>query len=275
MEQTIDSILLFVPFDWMLHRQLTSRFKEVRHLRWVGISPFKAFQSFNMSGSSVQTRFSQACTAKRPFCHCTCLPVPASVGGAQSRCTRTDYAEQVVSHRVLFERSIERFRVGIRALEDLSGNRRAGWLYHPIELWVLVGACLGSAAPWKSSEFDKKPGACGAYAILCCPHEWLLIASRPGQGLLGPAKQNPFRSRLPLASAGAWNWLFSGAVRAAWIGLVFLSMALRLSRWAAVLLELPRRRQETWNSSQVRDVPAWQWWAWFKLQNNTRIHVKM
>lgn len=31
--------------------------------------------------------------------------------------------------------------------------------------------------------------------------------------------------------------------RAAWIGLVFLSMALRLSRWAAVLLELPRRRR--------------------------------
>ena len=93
----------------------------------------------------------------------------------------------------------------------LNGNTRAGWLYHPIELWVLVGACLGWAAPWKSSEFDKKPGACGAYAILCCPHEWLLIASRPAQGLLGPAKQNPFRSRLPLASAGAWNWLFAGA----------------------------------------------------------------
>ena len=42
MEQTIGSVLLFVPFNQMLHRQLTSRFKEVRHLRWVGISPFKA-----------------------------------------------------------------------------------------------------------------------------------------------------------------------------------------------------------------------------------------
>ena len=107
----------------------------------------------------------------------------------------------------------------------LNGNRRTGWLYHPIELWVLAR---------------------------------------------GTAKQNPFWSRLPLASAGAWNWFFSGALcwskgwimlnmsnsqrtsedqkdwRAAWIGLVFLSMAPRSSRWAAVLVrELPRRRQET------------------------------
>ena len=35
------------------------------------------------------------------------------------------------------------------------------------------------------------------------------------------------------------------------------SMALRSSRWAAVLvLELPRRRRETRTSIQVRDIPA-------------------
>ena len=46
----------------------------------------------------------------------------------------------------------------------------------------------------KSSELDKKSGACGAYAILCCPHEWLLIASRPGQGLglVGPPSRTRF-----------------------------------------------------------------------------------
>ena len=39
---------------------------------------------------------------------------------------------------------------------------------------------------------------------MCCPHEWLLIASRPGQGLglVGPPSRTRF-DRLPLASAGA------------------------------------------------------------------------
>ena len=35
--------------------------------------------------------------------------------------------------------------------------------------------------------------------------------------------------------------------------------ALRSSQWAAVLVqELPRRRRETRNSSQVRDIPSWE-----------------
>ena len=40
-------------------------------------------------------------------------------------------------------------------------------------------------------------------------------------------------------------------------GVEVFTIALRSSRWAAVLvLELPRRRRETRNSSQVRDIPA-------------------
>ena len=44
------------------------------------------------------------------------LPVLASAGGAQSRCTRTDSAEQAVLHRAVSERSTERFSVRITAL---------------------------------------------------------------------------------------------------------------------------------------------------------------
>ena len=139
----------------------------------------------------------------------------------------------------------------------LNWNTRAGWLYHPIELWVLVGACLGSAAPWKSSEFDKKPGACGACAVLMSGC-WFPRGQGKGQGSCD-------RQAEPVSIAFALGlcWGLKLALfwcRAAWIGLVFLSMALRLSRWAAVLArELPRQRRETRNSSQVRDVPAWQW----------------
>ena len=48
------------------------------------------------------------------FYHCTGLVVPASVGGAQSRCTRADSA--VVLQRALLERSTARFSVRITAL---------------------------------------------------------------------------------------------------------------------------------------------------------------
>ena len=131
MEQAIDSVLLFVPFDYTNAASPVNQ--QIQGSQTFALGRDFPLQSFNMSGSSVQTRFSQTCTAKRPFCHCTsCLTVPASAGGAQSRCTRTVFAGQVVSHRAVFERSIERFRVGIRALEDacisdrVNGNRRAG-----------------------------------------------------------------------------------------------------------------------------------------------------
>ena len=108
MEQTTDSVLLFVPFDSMLHhhRRLANRFKEVKQFPWVGISPWKSQQLWIQNSS----RLAQTCTAKRPFCHCAGLPVPASAGVAQSRCTRTDFCR--VLHRAVFKRStIERFRV--------------------------------------------------------------------------------------------------------------------------------------------------------------------
>ena len=46
----------------------------------------------------------------------------------------------------------------------------------------------------------------------------------------------------------------------------------RLSRWAAVVLELPRRRRETRNSSPVRDT-AWQRWVWLNLRHGFRTCV--
>ena len=94
----------------MLHHRLTSRFKEVRHLRWVGIYPFKASTCLD--------------PAVKQGSHRLALPsarfaiAPAAFQSLRSAGARTVFAEQVVSHRAVFERSIERFRVGIRALED-------------------------------------------------------------------------------------------------------------------------------------------------------------
>ena len=114
----------------MLHRQLTSRFKEVRHLRWVGISPFKASTCLDPAFKQGSHRLALP-SARFAIAPAAFQSLP-SAGGAQSRCTRTVFAEQVVMHRAVFERSLERFRVGIRALEDarisdrVNGNTRAG-----------------------------------------------------------------------------------------------------------------------------------------------------
>ena len=98
----------------MLHRQLTSRFKEVRHLRWVGISPFKASTcldpAFKQGSHRLALPSARFAIAPPAFRSLRQPGVPSQ--GAP------DYAEQVVSHRAVFESPIERFRVGIRALED-------------------------------------------------------------------------------------------------------------------------------------------------------------
>ena len=142
----------------MLHRRWASRFKEVRHLRWWGFPPSKASTFFG-------SRSQSTCTAKRPFCHRTGLPVPASAGGAQSRCGRTDSAEEVVLQGAVLERSTERFSVRITVVDNFwvwkmhtFHMRRIMLSFKIFKLWALVGACLGCACcvMWSPPKFLRK-----------------------------------------------------------------------------------------------------------------------
>ena len=78
--------------------------------------------------------------------------------------------------------------------------------------WALSfssGMSSGVLRHEKAQNLNKKPGACGTCAVLMSGC-WFLEARATARARV-TAKQNPFRSRWPLASAGAWNWPFSGA----------------------------------------------------------------
>ena len=164
----------------MLHRRLANRCKEVRHLCWVGIPPFKPQHFWIQRSKKALTDL---------HCQVPVLPLhllpssPCVRGGAQSRCTRTDSAERVSLNRAMF-------------------------LDVP---WVLVGACLGCAAQGESSVLALLLLALLVLVLSSCVAADCLRGE--GKGAFDtPSKQNPFGAFSPSASAGAWNWFVRGAV---------------------------------------------------------------
>ena len=94
----------------MLHRQLASRFKEVRHLRWWGFPPSKP-QHF------LDPEVNQLALPSAPFAIARAFR-SLRQPGVQSSCSRTDSAEEVVLQRAVLERSTERFSVRITVVDN-------------------------------------------------------------------------------------------------------------------------------------------------------------
>ena len=201
----------------MLHHRWISRFKEDRHSRWVGISPFQASTfldpAFKQGSHRLAPPSARSAIAKRAFRSLHQPGVPSQ--GAPERSS----AEQAVSAQGCIRKidwtiqcenhspsRCATFECGRRA--HLASDQGTGAQGDVIILMALslsfeywLGHVLGVlAVQWESSDFDKKPGACGACAVLmgCC-----LLPRGQGQGLIQPTKQTPFRAFSPSASAGA------------------------------------------------------------------------
>ena len=166
MEQTLHSGPFF-PFDWLLHRRLASRFKEVRHLRWWGFPPSKP-QHF------LDPEVNQLALPSAPFAiarafRSLCQPgVPRTILQNRWLCTRPCWKDRLndsvwESQPCCWQRvwKMHRFHM-----------RRVTWSFkHFWALsiaWGMSWVCFlrnvkpdSAARPnsWENSAFDEKPGA--------------------------------------------------------------------------------------------------------------------
>ena len=111
------AVLVFVPFDEMLHCQLTSTFEEVRQFRWVGISPSKPqlFGSSALTDSHCQAApVLPVLPLHGPCGPCVSRGCPVKVhqsgfcgtgGSAKSRVGKIDCAIQCENHSPVVDNS--------------------------------------------------------------------------------------------------------------------------------------------------------------------------